>query len=111
LFFTLLLRVSDVLLQIQVPLSSASPTAFDTALPSDKEDMLPLGHLTPKTLLGAGGEQRETIGHLYASQIASTIATRNPEETRTVLVGLGLQKVDMERETFFDLLELIQKIM
>lgn len=72
--------------------------------------MLPLGHLTPKTLLGAGGEQRETIGHLYASQIASAIATRNPEETRTVVVGLGLQKVDMEREAFFDLLELIQKI-
>ncbi|PMD28633.1 hypothetical protein NA56DRAFT_560169 [Hyaloscypha hepaticicola] len=95
---------------IQVPLSSASPTAFDTALPSENEDMLPLGHLTPKTLLGAGGEQRETMGHLYASQIASVIATRNPEETRTVVVGLGLQRVDMDREAFFDLLELIQKI-
>ncbi|KAE9374140.1 hypothetical protein N431DRAFT_404664 [Stipitochalara longipes BDJ] len=95
---------------IQVPLSSASPTTFDTALPSDNEDMLPLAHLTPKTLLGAGGEQRETLGHLYASQIASLIATRNPEETRTVVVGLGLQKVDMEREAFFDLLELLQKV-
>ncbi|KAN0102676.1 hypothetical protein V8E51_010989 [Hyaloscypha variabilis] len=95
---------------IQVPLSSASPTTFDTALPSDNEDMLPLGHLTPKTLLGAGGEQRETLGHLYASQIASVIATRNPDETRTVVVGLGLQKVDMEREAFFDLLELLQKV-
>jgi proteasome assembly chaperone 3 len=72
--------------------------------------MLPLGHLTPKTLLGAGGEQRETLGHLYASQIASVIATRNPEENRTVVVGLGLQKVDMEREAFFDLLELLQKV-
>jgi proteasome assembly chaperone 3 len=72
--------------------------------------MLPLGHLTPKTLLGAGGEQRETLGHLYASQIASVIATRNPDETRTVVVGLGLQKVDMEREAFFDLLELLQKV-
>jgi proteasome assembly chaperone 3 len=72
--------------------------------------MLPLGHLTPKTLLGAGGEQRETMGHLYSSQIASLIATRNPKETRTVVVGLGLQKVDMEREAFFDLLELIQKV-
>lgn len=72
--------------------------------------MLPLGHLTPKTLVGAGGEQRETIGHLYASQIASIIATRNPEEIRTVLVGLGLQKVDVAREGFFDLLELIQKV-
>jgi len=72
--------------------------------------MLPLNHLTPKTLLGAGGEQRETIGHLYATQIASTIATRNPEEMRTVLVGLGLMKIDMEREAFFDLLELVQKV-
>jgi proteasome assembly chaperone 3 len=73
--------------------------------------MLPLGHLTPKTLLGAGGEQRETLGHLYASQIASVIATRNPEETRTVVVGLGLQKVDIEREAFFDLLDLLQKVL
>jgi proteasome assembly chaperone 3 len=97
-------------MQIQVPLSSASPTTFDTALPSNNEDMLPLWHLTPKTLLGAGGEQRETLGHLYASQIASVIATRNPEESRTVVVGLGLQKVEMEREAFFNLLELLQKV-
>jgi len=72
--------------------------------------MLPLSHLTPKTLLGGGGEQRETIGHLYASHIASVIATRSPEETRTVLVGFGLMKVDMEREAFFDMLELVQKV-
>jgi len=72
--------------------------------------MLPLGNLTPKTLLGAGGEQRETMGHLYASQIASLIATRNPEDTRTVVVGFGLSKVDMEREAFFDMLELVQKV-
>lgn len=73
--------------------------------------MLPLGHLTPKTLLGAGGEQRETLGHLYASQIASAIATRDPEETRTVVVGFGLQKVEMERGGFFDMMELIQKVL
>jgi len=73
--------------------------------------MLPLGHLTPKTLLGAGGEQRETLGHLYASQIASAIATRDPEETRTIVVGFGLQKVEMESEGFFDMMELIQKVL
>lgn len=72
--------------------------------------MLPLAHLTPKTLLGAGGDQRETIGHLYASQIASTIATKNPEDTRTVLVGFGFDNVDKERETFFDLLELVHTV-
>ncbi|KAK6584642.1 hypothetical protein PZA11_002866 [Diplocarpon coronariae] len=95
---------------IQVPLSSAPPTSFDTALPSSTNDLLPLTHLTPKTLLGGGGEKRETIGHLYASQIASLIAARNPEDTRTVVVGFGLQKVDMEREAFFDLMELVQKV-
>jgi proteasome assembly chaperone 3 len=72
--------------------------------------MLPMAHLTPKTLLGAGGDQRETIGHLYASQIATAIMKRNPEETRTVLVGFGLEKVDTERETFFDLIELVHKV-
>jgi proteasome assembly chaperone 3 len=72
--------------------------------------MLPLGHLTPKTLLGAGSDQRETAGHLYASQIASAIVTRDPEETRTIVVGFGLQKIDLEREAFFDMMELIQKV-
>lgn len=61
--------------------------------------------------MGGGGEQRETLGHLYATQIASTIATMNPEETRMIMVGFGLDKVDMARETFFDLLELLQKIL
>jgi proteasome assembly chaperone 3 len=60
--------------------------------------------------MGGGGEQRETLGHLYAVQIASVIATRNPEENRTVVVGLGLQKVDIEREAFFDMLELLSKV-
>lgn len=72
--------------------------------------MLPLTHLTPTTLLGGGGEDRETLGHLYAAQIASLISTRNAEEKRSVLVGLGLQKIDMGREAFFDLLDLIGSV-
>jgi proteasome assembly chaperone 3 len=72
--------------------------------------MLPLSHLNPKTLLGAGGDQRETVGHLYASQISSAIANRNPEESRTVVVGLGFEKIDLEREAFFDILELVHKV-
>lgn len=61
--------------------------------------------------MGGGGEQRETLGHLYASQIASIIAMRNNEESRTVVVGLGLQKVEMDRDAFFDMVELIQKVL
>lgn len=46
------------------------------------------------------------MGQLYATQIASSIATKNPEENRMVVVGLGLGKIEGDRETFFDIIEL-----
>ncbi|KAI9641191.1 hypothetical protein NHQ30_009991 [Ciborinia camelliae] len=130
---------------IQIPLTSVSPTSYETmmALPSSSSSglgfdfntnenenanentnakmILPLEHLTPRTLLGAGGEERERRAHLYATQIASMILGRDMEERRTVLVGLGLEMVgreggedagrererEREREGYFDLLELV----
>lgn len=111
--------------QIQIPLTSASPTSYDTSIPlppaggpgSNAASMiLPLQHLTPRTLLGAGGEERERVGHLYASQIGSMILGRNPEERRGILVGLGFAKIGEgrdsgEREAYFDLLELIGAVL
>ncbi|KAK7935108.1 hypothetical protein PG985_000603 [Apiospora marii] len=94
---------------IQVPLLAPSPAAAEMSLPNPS--LLPLTHLTPRTLLGGGGEERESSGQLYAAQIASHIARKNPEEGRTLLVGLGLQKPTPNRESFFDLIELIQKIL
>jgi proteasome assembly chaperone 3 len=35
----------------------------------------------------------------------------NPAETRTLVLGLGLQNVDTARETFFDVLELVQRVL
>ncbi|KAA8563826.1 hypothetical protein MFRU_036g00730 [Monilinia fructicola] len=110
---------------IQIPLTSASPTSYDTSIPlppaggpgSNAASMiLPLQHLTPRTLLGAGGEERERVGHLYASQIGSMILGRNPEERRGILVGLGFAKIGEgrdsgEREAYFDLLELIGAVL
>jgi proteasome assembly chaperone 3 len=75
------------------------------------ESLLPMSHLTPKTLLGGGGEEREFLAQLYAVQIASYIARRDCEERRTLVVGLGLQKLQPQREAFFDVLELIQKVL
>ncbi|OBT55474.1 hypothetical protein VE04_04776 [Pseudogymnoascus sp. 24MN13] len=95
---------------VQVPLSTASPTTFDTALPAGGDDSLPAPHINPKILLGAGGEARETFGHLVASQIASLILKREPEEARTILVGVGLLKVDLDRSAWFDLIELLAKV-
>jgi proteasome assembly chaperone 3 len=81
------------------------------ALPSTSVSALPSTHLTPKTLLGGGGEDRETLGQLYAAQIASHLALRNPEDRRTLVLGLGLQKFDGAREAFFDILDLVQKVL
>ncbi|TGJ81970.1 hypothetical protein E0Z10_g6782 [Xylaria hypoxylon] len=94
---------------IQVPLSAPSPAAVDMALAN--ESLLPMSHLTPKTLLGGGGEERESLAQLYAVQIASYIARRNSDERRTLVIGLGIQTLRQEREAFFDVLELIQKVL
>lgn len=81
------------------------------SLPSANLGSLPSLHLTPKTLLGGGTEDRETLGHLYAAQIASLLAMRSPEDKRTLVLGLGFQKIDTQREAFFDVLELLQKVL
>lgn len=80
-------------------------------LPSTSQGLLPSTHLTPKTLLGGGGEERETLGQLYAAQIASHLSLRAPDDRRTLVLGLGLAKLGKEREAFFDLLELVQKVL
>ncbi|KAK6062415.1 hypothetical protein SCUP234_07323 [Seiridium cupressi] len=93
---------------IQVSLSAPSAASVDMALPDTS--LLPLPHLTPKTLLGGGGEDRESSGQLYAVHIASFIARKDSDEKRTLLVGLGLLKPKPDRESFFDVIELIQNI-
>ncbi|KAH6654969.1 hypothetical protein BKA67DRAFT_656939 [Truncatella angustata] len=94
---------------IQVSLSAPSAATVDMALPD--RSLLPLSHLTPKTLLGGGGEDRESSGQLYAVQIGSLIARRDSDEKRVLLVGLGLLKSKTDRESFFDVIELVQQIL
>ncbi|KAI1390919.1 uncharacterized protein F4822DRAFT_166830 [Hypoxylon trugodes] len=94
---------------LQVPLSAPSSASVDMALANP--NLLPMSHLTPKTLFGGGGEERESLAQLYAVQIASHVARRNSNEERTLVVGLGLKTLKPDREAFFDVLELIQKVL
>ncbi|CAN8095467.1 unnamed protein product [Discula destructiva] len=95
---------------VQVPLSAPSPALVEMSLPRAELALLPSVHLDPKTLVGGGGQDRETVGQLYATQIASQLALRNPDDRRTLLLGLGLRKFDSEsRESFFDVIELVQR--
>lgn len=80
------------------------------SLPRGELSLLPSVHLDPKVLIGGGGEARETVGQLYAAQIASHLALRNADDRRTLVLGLGLRKVDAEsRDGFFDMIELALK--
>ncbi|KOS19522.1 hypothetical protein ESCO_000649 [Escovopsis weberi] len=96
---------------IQVPLTGSSAGMVEMDLPSTSQGLLPSAHLSARTLLGAGGDERETMGQLYASQIASHLSLRSPGDRRVLVVGLGLVKADTEREGFFDLIELAMKVL
>ncbi|CAF9911516.1 MAG: hypothetical protein HETSPECPRED_000358 [Heterodermia speciosa] len=94
---------------IHVPLEGSSSSISEQPLPSmtSHDSLLPMPHLTPRTLLGGSTAERETTGQLYATQIASAIAMRNPQENRMVLLGLGLSKVEANREVFYDTMDLV----
>lgn len=66
-----------------------------------------MAHLSPKTLLGGSTSERETIGQLYATQIASAITSKNPQENRIAVIGLGLNKLEANRQTFYDVIDLV----
>jgi len=95
--------------QIHVPLDSENPNFADQQLSSGttEDSLLPMAHLSPKTLLGGSTSERETMGQLYAAQIASAILTRNPGEKRTVLIGLGLSNLEAKQQVFYDVIDLI----
>ncbi|KAK2803863.1 hypothetical protein FQN50_006871 [Emmonsiellopsis sp. PD_5] len=97
--------------QLHVPLENTNPgTDGYHTLPDPNEDgLLPLPNLTATSVLGARGSERETIGQLYACQIASMIATKNPDEKRLLVVGLGLDQPELDRDMFFGVIDLVMQ--
>ncbi len=51
------------------------------------------------------------MGQVYASQIANTIVTKSPEEGRSLMLGLGLAKVEMDREVFLQIIDLVLSVL
>ncbi|KAK2751790.1 hypothetical protein FQN55_009232 [Onygenales sp. PD_40] len=96
---------------LHVPLENTNPgTDGYHTLPDPNEDgLLPLSNLTATSVLGARGSERETIGQLYACQIASMIATKNPDEKRLLVVGLGLDQPELDRDMFFGVIDLVMQ--
>ncbi|KAI5854829.1 hypothetical protein BZA05DRAFT_392692 [Tricharina praecox] len=93
-----------------VPLDSAHRViAEETAEGEEDQDdsLLPLSHLTPTTLLGGTVPEREATGQLIAVQLASIITTRNKDEGRMVVCGLGLRSAELDQQGFLELVELV----
>ena len=64
-------------------------------------------HLTPFSLLGGGTAERETLGQVLATQVASAIATKNQEERRIVVLGLGLREKTLGPDEFYGIVDLV----
>ncbi|WEW61539.1 hypothetical protein PRK78_007029 [Emydomyces testavorans] len=94
---------------LHVPLENTNPgTGGYHTIPEEGEDsLIPLAELTATTVLGGRSPGWERIGHLYACQIASAIATKYPNEKRLLVVGLGLDKPDADRDIFFGIIDLV----
>ncbi|GAQ03597.1 hypothetical protein ALT_0918 [Aspergillus lentulus] len=93
---------------LHVPLENKNPGAqgFHTLSESVDDDLLPMSRLMATSLLGGRAPGHETVGQLYARQIASAIATKTPDEKRLLIVGLGLESAEADREVFFAIIDL-----
>lgn len=97
---------------VTVPLLADNPTYTDSHFNlshTDEDSLIPVSRFQPRTLLGGG--TRETMGQLYACQIASLITTKSPEESRVLLLGLGLAKADVDRDVFLEILNLVTQVL
>lgn len=65
-----------------------------------------MASLTATSLLGGRLPGHETIGQLYARQVASIIVTKNPNEKRLLVVGIGLETAEADRDVFFGITDL-----
>ena len=57
--------------------------------------------------MGGRIPEYETIGQLYARQIASAILTKTPNEKRPLVLGLGLASAEADRDVFFAIVDLV----
>ncbi|KAL3430389.1 hypothetical protein BDV09DRAFT_22218 [Aspergillus tetrazonus] len=94
---------------LHVPLENKNPgTEGQHRIPDPANDgLLPLSNLTATSILGGRAPGHEIVGQLYARQIASAIVTKSPNENRLLVVGLGLETAEADRDVFFAVIDLV----
>ena len=74
---------------------------------ANEDGLLPITDLTATTILGGRVPGQDVLGQLYARQIASAIVVKSPDEKRLLVVGIGLDTVDADRDTVFAVIDLV----
>lgn len=103
---------------VHVPLDISATDAAITSNPyldrdpdDPPSDLLPMHHLTATTILGGTMPEMDVLAQTLATQIASAIKTRNARETRTVVLGTGLDKSMNGRNEFSELVGLVLDVL
>lgn len=106
--FPIVFKISN-LIQVHVPLESRDPTLADRRIQQDNDgsQLLPLSQLTATTILGSGTTARDTVARLYAAQVASALAAKDPDERRLLVLGIGVKQDSLDRETYLGVLDLM----
>ncbi|KAL4778480.1 hypothetical protein BJX76DRAFT_366237 [Aspergillus varians] len=93
---------------LHVPLENKNPgTEGQHRIPDSADDgLLPLSDLTATSVLGGHVPGHEIVGQLYARQIATAIVTKSPHESRLLVLGLGLETTEADRDVFFAVIDL-----
>ncbi|KAI9368248.1 hypothetical protein BJX61DRAFT_233133 [Aspergillus egyptiacus] len=94
---------------LHVPLENQNPgtEGLHTIPDAENDGLLPLSNLTATSVLGGRAPGQEIVGQLYARQIASAIVTKTPHENRLLVVGLGLETAEADRDVFFGVVDLV----
>lgn len=82
---------------------------------SDDTSLLPLPHLTPIPMMGVG--PNDIQARLYATLISSIISRQSPEDTRKVVVCLGVdigpqaeaEVTDNDRKELLEVVKLVEQ--
>ncbi|KAL2844652.1 hypothetical protein BJX68DRAFT_269544 [Aspergillus pseudodeflectus] len=94
---------------LHVPLENKNPgtEGLHTIPDAENDGLLPMSNLTATSVLGGRAPGHEIVGQLYARQIASAIVTKTPHENRLLVVGLGLETAEADRDIFFAIVDLV----
>lgn len=111
-------------IQASIPFTTILPAVHHMTGPTGQNDLAlpPVPHaIELTTLLGNTlSEHMQTLHSLYVAQIATIIWNWEDEHSpglrRSVVVGIALRKTDKqdevsERESFFQIMEMVQKLL